>query len=204
MMIINKFLNHLFTSPSIIAVLRELNIRNTGITGREIARLANMSHRTALKALENLEALKMVTRRVAGKSYYFTLNRQQFINKKIISVIFENEREYKKKIFDKIKSIKTDNLISLIIFGSVARNKETYESDLDLCIVYNKNKTEIEKKINVLRGKLYNEYGVTLAPFYITGSNFKLKAKNLKPPVNNINNEGIVIWGKSINRLKHG
>ena len=203
-MIINKILNHIFTSPSIIAVLRELDVRNTGITGREIARAVNISHRTELKALDNLEALKLVTRRVAGKSYYFTLNRNQFLNKKITSVIFKSEQEYKRSIFDKIKTVKNSNVASLILFGSVARKDETYGSDLDLCIVYNKTKTGIEEKINILRDKLYDEFGVSLAPFYITESNFKQKAKNLKAPVNNLINEGIVICGKSINRIIYG
>ncbi|MCB9250814.1 MAG: hypothetical protein H6613_20845 [Ignavibacteriales bacterium] len=38
-------------------------MRNDGLTGREIARLENITHRTALKALENLEALNVVTKK---------------------------------------------------------------------------------------------------------------------------------------------
>ena len=78
-MIINNFLNHLFTAPSIISVLRELDMRNVGLTGREIARLGNIAHRTAIKSLDNLESLNLVTRRIAGKSYYYTINRNQYI-----------------------------------------------------------------------------------------------------------------------------
>ncbi len=203
-MILNKILNHIFTSPSTVMVLRELERRNEGITGREIARMTNISHRTALKALDNLEALKLVKRRIAGKSYYFTLNRRQFLNRKIISEIFNTEREYKQVIFKRISAVKNSNTVSLIIFGSVSRNDETYGSDLDLCVVYNKSRTEIEERINILRDELYNEYGVTLAPFYITERIFKQKAKNLQPPVNSIINDGILIFGKSINRIIHG
>jgi len=203
-MIVNKFLNYLFTSPSIIAVLRELDMRTVGISGREISRLTNVTHKTALKALDNLEALKLIKRNVVGKSYYFTLNREQFIYKNIISVIFKNELEYKQKLIDNLKKLKNDNVVSLIIFGSVARKEETYESDFDLCIVYQNKKNEIEEKIGVLQSKLYEEFGVTLAPFYITEGDFKEKANTLKPPVNNILKEGNVIWGKSINRIIHG
>jgi len=203
-MIVNKFLNYLFTSPSIIAVLRELDMRTVGISGREISRLTNVTHKTALKALDNLEALKLIKRNVVGKSYYFTLNREQFIYKNIISVIFKNELEYKQKLIDNLKKLKNDNVVSLIIFGSVARKEETYESDFDLCIVYQNKKNEIEGKIGVLQSKLYEEFGVTLAPFYITEGDFKKKANTLKPPVNNILKEGNVIWGKSINRIIHG
>ena len=203
-MIINRFLNHLFTAPSIVSVLRELDIRNAGITGREIARLCNITHRTSLKALGNLEALNLVTRRIAGKSYYFTINRDQYIYKEIISLIFEKEREYKKRIFSELKALKYENLVSIIIFGSVARKEETIKSDLDVCFVYFKTKNDIEEKINILRDGLYDKYGILLAPLYITERNFKLRAKKIQPPVNNIISEGIVIWGKSINRITNG
>jgi len=203
-MIINKFLNHLFTAPSIISVLRTLDQRNAGITGREIARLSDITHRTSLKALDNLEALNLVTRRIAGKSYYYTINRNQYIYKEIISLIFEKEREYKQRIFDDIKSLKYKNLVSIIIFGSVARKEDSIKSDLDTCFVYFKNKKDIEEKIDVLRDSLYDKYGIHLAPFYITENNFRSRAKKKEPPINNIINEGIVIRGKSINRIKNG
>lgn len=203
-MIINRFLNNLFTAPSIISVLRQLNMRNDGLTGREVARLENITHRTALKSLDNLESLNLVTKRVAGKSYYYTINRNQYIYKEIISVIFEKELEYKQKVFNEIKSVKNENLISTIIFGSVARKEETYKSDLDVCFIYKKNKSAIEEKINNLRDKIYDNYGVSLAPFYITVNDFIAKAKKSLPPVNNILEEGIVISGKPIKRIIHG
>lgn len=203
-MIINRLLNYLFTAPSIFSVLRQLNMRNDGLTGREIARLENITHRTALKALENLEALNVVTKKIAGRSHYYTINRTQYIYKEIVAVIFEKEVEYKQKIFDELKSIKNENLISTIIFGSVARKEETYESDLDVCFIYKKNKSGIEDKINVLRDKLYERYGISLAPFYILENDFNNKAKKMLSPVNNILSEGIVISGKSIKRIIHG
>ncbi len=86
-MIVNRILEHLFTS--IIAVLRELDLRKVGITGREIARLTGITHRSALKALDNLEALKIVNRQVAGKAYYFTINRSNSLYHNVIRPIFK-------------------------------------------------------------------------------------------------------------------
>ena len=200
-MIVNRVLDHLFTSPGIIAVLRELDLRKVGITGREIARLSGITHRTALKALDNLEALKIVQRQIAGKAYYFTLNRTHYLYKNIIGPVFEAERELTNKIVDKIKQNLGKYSESIIIFGSVARKEETNESDFDLCIVYLKNKNIIEQKINSLRDTLYELFGISLAPFLISLSEFKSKAKNSKPPIKDIIKEGKVISGKSINRL---
>jgi predicted nucleotidyltransferase len=203
-MIVNRVLDHLFTSPAIIAVLRQLELRNAGITGRNIARLSGITHRSALKALDNLETLKLVQKQIAGKSYYFTLNRTHYLYKNVISQVFHAERELKGKLTSKIRNSLGKLSESILIFGSVARNRETYKSDFDLCIIYSKNKGEIEKRLSSLRDNLYDEFGISLAPFLITLTAFKSKSKNKKPPVNNIIKEGKVIAGKTIGEIING
>ena len=61
-MLVNKFIENLFSAPSNISVLRVLNQRVIGITGRETERLTNLTHRSALKALTTLEELGVVVR----------------------------------------------------------------------------------------------------------------------------------------------
>ncbi|WKZ69162.1 MAG: nucleotidyltransferase domain-containing protein [Melioribacteraceae bacterium] len=201
---IYNVLNSIFSAPSAVSLLRELSIRNTGLTGRELARITNLTPQSAHNTLANLEALKIVNRITAGRSHYFTLNRNHYLNKQIIENLYSYEREYINAIFESIKKSLGKWSISLIIFGSVARRDETVESDLDLCIVYKGKKALVEEKISSLRDKLFNEFGVNLAPFYITEREFKSRAKNIKPPIDNIIKEGNVISGKSINRIIHG
>ena len=92
----------------------------------------------------------------------------------------------------------------MVVFGSVARKEEEPESDLDLCIVYNTNLKNVEKIVNQLRDQTFTMYGVAMAPFFITLAKFKKLAKNKKPPVEEIIKDGIVISGKSINRMVNG
>lgn len=201
---IYNVLNSIFSAPSAVSLLRELSLRKTGLTGRELARITKLTPQTAHNTLANLEALKIVNRITAGRSHYFTLNREHYLAKKIIENVYESEREFANSIFERIKKSLRKESVSLIIFGSVARKDETVESDLDLCIIYQSKKSLVEEKITGLREKLYNEFGVTLAPFYITQRDFKSSAKNKKKPVNNIIEDGRVIYGKSINRLING
>lgn len=201
---IYNVLNSIFSASSAVSLLRELSIRNAGLTGRELARITNLTPQSAHNTLANLEALKIVTRITAGRSHYFTLNRNHYLNKKIIENLYSYEREYINAIFESIKKSLGKWSISLIIFGSVARRDETVESDLDLCIVYKGRKALVEENVSELRNKLYTEYGITLAPFYITEAEFKSRAKSKKPPVNNIIKEGNVIYGKSTNRIING
>ncbi len=200
-MLINKYLETLFSAPSNISVLRVLNERTVGITGRETARLTNLTHRSALMALSNLESFGVVKRVTGGRDYLFTLDRNKFITKKIISVIFNAERDFRLSLFSRIKKQLSRITISLIVFGSVARKDETIKSDLDLCIVYSKNRNKLEESVSNLREQIYLEYSIQLAPIYISEKEFIKRAKKKLSPVNNVIDEGILISGKSIKAL---
>ncbi|MBK6915008.1 MAG: nucleotidyltransferase domain-containing protein [Ignavibacteriales bacterium] len=203
-MIVNRILDYILYSPGLITVLRELNLRRPGISGREIARLTGITHRSALKALDNLEALRLVERQVIGKAYSFTVNRKHYVYQYVIAPIFEAEKELGNSINNKIKKTLGKFSISIILFGSVARKEENYESDLDICIVYKSGRRLLEEKVSQLRGDLFSRYGISLAPYYISEKDFRSKAKNRKLPVINILREGRVISGKTITRMIDG
>lgn len=200
-MAINNILNFIFTSPTVILVLRELNARKSGVTGREIARLSGITHRSALKALENLELLNLVKRQVAGRTYYFTLNREHHLYKKVLSNIFKTENEFLSEINKYITKYLGRYSLSIIIFGSAARGDEKIDSDLDVCFVFKNGRRNIEQLIPDLRTGLKTIYGITLAPFIISLSEFRKRAGTGKSPVNNILKEGKVIYGKQLRNI---
>ncbi len=203
-MIVNNILDYIFTNVSNLAVLRVLNERVVGISGRETARLAGISLRSAQLSLDNLVSLKIIKRQIGGREHLFTLNRESFISKEIIIKLFSAEQKFKTSLYKEITDSLKISADSIILFGSVARKTESVQSDLDLCIVYSKNKNKIEKIVSSLRDELYDKYGVTLAPFYIIRNEFKKRVKKNKSPVNEIIKEGIIISGLSINILKNG
>lgn len=201
-MVINNILDVIFTSTGNLAVLRVLNEKVTGISGRETARLAGIGLRSVQLALENLVDLKIVNVQIGGRENLYTLNRKNFISNEVITKLFWAEKKYKKSLFNKISDSLKNHTDSIILFGSVARKEESTESDLDICIVYHTSKTNIENTVNSLRDELFNEYGVKLAPLYITRAKFK---KNInKSPVREIIKDGIVISGEKIKSLLNG
>jgi predicted nucleotidyltransferase len=203
-MIINRILDHIFINTSNLAVLRVLSERVTAISGRETARLAGISLRSAQIALANLQNLKIVNRQYGGREHLFSLNRNNFIASEIIVKLFSSEQKFKNSIFKEISKNLSPLTVSGIIFGSVARGEEYENSDLDICIVYNNNKNKIEKSISSLRDTLFTKYGVTLAPFYISQKDFKQRANKNKSPVIDIIRDGKVIFGNSIRELLNG
>ncbi|MEO8232270.1 MAG: nucleotidyltransferase domain-containing protein [Ignavibacteriota bacterium] len=197
-------LDKVFISPAIIVILRELSKRKAGITGREIARQTGQTHRTALKALDNLEVLKLVNREVAGKAYSFTLNRQHYLNKNIVANIFEVEKNFLSNINKDIKTGLCKYSESVILFGSVARHEDNYKSDFDICVVYKISKESAENSISELRENLNTKYGITLAPYFISMKNFAERAKKKKAPMADILKDGKVICGKTLKELQNG
>lgn len=205
-MVINKPLDELFSTWSDIAVMRVLKNYNTGLSGREIARLSGMTAKSAIRTLSRLEDLGVISRIRGGREHFFSLNRKHYLVQEIILHILECEEKFRDAVYQEISRALKGKCNSVYIFGSVARREEKVESDLDLCIVLDKEdqKEEIEELFEELRSELFIKYGVNASPFYITVSEFSAKAKDKKPPVKDIVEEGKMLFGNSISRLVNG
>ncbi len=205
-MIFNKTLSSIFSSSSHIAVLRALQYHKTGISGREIARLSGLSPKSALSALSSLENLKIVKRVIGGRDHLFTLNRENYLVKNGILPILQIENNYLPRLLSLIKQKLSKQCISIILYGSVARNDETPESDLDICFVLQNKKVQknILSAIHDLQDRIFNEFGASLAPVYFTLDEFRKRASKNLPPVNSIIREGILISGKPIRIITRG
>lgn len=202
-MIVHKILDEVFATWSNIAVLRVLNKVKTGLSGREIAKQANMSAPSSLEALSSLENLNIVNRQRGGREHFFFLNREHYIVKKIIIPNLNSEKKFAETIYSDIEKELGGHTSSLIVFGSTARNEEKIESDLDLCIVFNGAgmKSKIENVLTEVNLSLFKKYGVSLSPFFISETEFKKRARTKKPPISDIISDGIVISGKTIRKL---
>ena len=205
-MVFHRVLDSVFSTWSHVAVLRVLQDSSRGLTGREIARTAGMNHRAGLKALTDLESLSLVRRLRGGRDHIFLLNREHILNKKGILPLLSFEREFSRALFEFLRKRLQKHVVSLIIFGSVARKNETPESDLDVCLIV---RTQKDKEVAQLAAhgiapRLLDEFGAKLSPLLLTGSEFAKRAKRNLPPVNEILKDGVVITGISIRELTHG
>jgi|SRR5690606_4128212 len=202
-MIVNKALDEIFSRWSNVAVLRALNKYVIGISGREVARAAGITVKNCFTALNDLENIGIVKRVRGGRDHLFSLNRQHYLVKQGITPLFETEKQFVEEIFGDIKKYLKNKCESVYLFGSVARKEEEPGSDLDLCIIYNgtDQKKIIENSVFELQSLLHKKYYVNASPFYITKKEFIKRAKNKKPPVNEIINDGILIFGTSIEKM---
>jgi len=205
-MVFHRVLDIVFSTWSHIAVLRVLQDTAVGMTGREIARLAGMNHRSCLKALSTLEGIAVVNRQMGGRDHLFSLNRGHLLVVQGILPLLKLERRFLDEVSETLKKRIGREAQSMILFGSVARKAETAQSDLDVCFVVTngREKEGILERVNDLSSTIRQTFGANLAPFVITASEFRRRARLYKPPINVILKEGVVIAGKSLRDLLRG
>jgi predicted nucleotidyltransferase len=205
-MVFHRVWDQVFSTWSHVAVLRALQDSAHGSTGREIARLAGMNHRSCLQALTELEALSLVRRVRGGRDHLFTLNREHLLVEEGIVPLLALERSFSRTLFSLLAKRLAKHATSVIVFGSVTRNEETPSSDLDLCLVLRaqKDKATVEAAVHSVAPELLRRYGARLAPFVLTRKEFVQKARRKLPPVHDIVKEGVVIAGVSLEGLLSG
>ena len=100
---------------------------------------------------------------------------------------------YKDKILKEIseKFPKTDNnLVEIMLFGSVARDDFGPLSDVDLLLITG-NKQTTRKLFSRFREKIYAETGVVIPAIYITPKEFE---NAIDPLYKTIRKEGKILW----------
>lgn len=89
------------------------------------------------------------------------------------------------KLTDKIK--KFDEILSIVLFGSVAREEATSESDIDMVVIYDQKKPEIVKKVNTLADERFQIVHLTLE-----------ELRDEPTLAGALSGEGILLYGKPV------
>lgn len=200
-MVIHRVFDEVLRSWSHVAVLRALLDTTNGFTGNEVARLAGMHPRSALKALSSLEVLGVVRRQRGGRDHIFTLNREHFVVREGLTALYEVERRLPEALADALVSILRRRVVSVVIFGSVARKQELPDSDLDLCCVIRSSaeKERAREALQVESPALQKTFGVKVAPLFLTLN--ELQKWTHTPLVKELLANGKLVWGRQLRSL---
>ena len=202
-MVFHRVLDHVFSTWSHVAVMRALRDTAHPLTGREVARVAGMNHRSCLKALTALEGLYLITRQRGGRDHLFALNRNHVLVKEAVLPLLEQERRFLGGLIAFLRPKLVNVTESVILFGSVVRKEETVRSDLDVCLVVHSNqeKKRAQEIVHAIASECKHRYGARLAPLFFTPGEFRRNNKLKKSPVPEIVHEGEVVMGSPIVRL---
>ena len=98
------------------------------------------------------------------------------------------------ELVEGILSLMRDQVISIILFGSVARGTNTPESDIDIALILRgKMSAETESQLLDLTVDLDLKYDTVLSVVNVD-EDFFLKWKKAIPFYRNVEKEGIVLW----------
>lgn len=166
-------------------------------TINEIARTLKAYYSFVHKTVNKLIEDKVIIKEKAGKSYLCSLNIE---NEKTLALIqlseieknnefYSNNKEARLILEDFVQSVQLQfNAISIILFGSYAKNTATKESDIDILLI-SKEKSRIEK----ITKEIYAKYGKEINVIVMTSNEFK-KQKD-KAVIKEIINNHCILYG---------
>ena len=171
-----------------------------------MAKELDVSPTTAGKFLKELVKDGIVVTKSAGTAYLYSINNDNYTVKTILKPFFGQEE----KIFSKALAIIKNSIlrasaeiVSLAIFGSVARKDDTAKSDIDLLIVLGsiKDRKTLDKKIDIMVKEVAHKFQSIIAPYIITAAAFKKRYNAKDPLMQEILKSYILIFGKPLERI---
>jgi predicted nucleotidyltransferase len=177
-------------------------------SGREIARQTGLSATHCHLALKELDARGLAIFRPVSKVHLYKINADNYMVRRVFSPFFEAEKAIPKEIDHLILKTLVQRhapieIISLVLFGSMARGTERLESDLDLLVVVPSQaaKEGLEPNLEKLRSLLAREFNIPFSPYVQTLAEIREKHRKKLPVVENIIKQGRCLYGKDLKEL---
>ena len=168
----HNYLENLFGSKVRIKLTRTLyKFKDRSFTLSELSRYSGITRQGIMKVLDDLNGMNIVKLERIGSSIIIRLNRNEFINN--ILKVYELEKNTLNNLIDFINSyFKDKKMISLALFGSIAKGEENFNSDIDLLIITKNKKlaSQISEKCNL---EIIDKFGNVLMPYILNKNEFK-------------------------------
>lgn len=200
-MIFRNYLETLFGSRLKIKILRTLwRYRGKEFTVRELAKFLGVSHTGIRKALNDLEKTNAITVRTVGKSYAFKVNKKSYMTS-IIGKVFEAEDRTFSELLETIKKgLESTAVISAVLFGSVAEDRETPRSDIDIFIVTD-HKEKVEKMVAKLQADVSEKFGNAISAYYISEEDLDFRKRQREALIKQVLRKHVLVCGKPLGEV---
>jgi predicted nucleotidyltransferase len=165
-------------------------------TVRKLAADAHVSSSEAAVLVQALEKYGVVRIQPVGRAYLITLNEQNYILNKILKQIIRAEQDTLNELIAILyRYFNNEKIISAVLFGSVAQNREREDSDIDILIISNNFEaaTAIMSKAQDTISSVFNS---RLSPLIMNKT--ELLAKKKSPLVRSVMANHKLIAGKSL------
>ena len=202
---LNNTLEEVFSSKVKISIIKHLcRHPEKRFTGREIARLVNVSSSRASEVLELFRKNGVVNRIRIGNAFAWTLNQESILVEEISGLINLNERIYedmKSEIHEAFN--KEERVIKIILYRSVSKRKRRKDSQINIFILVKskKDKEIAAKLVNKINNYLLPRYGNVLYELIYSEREWKLKGSDKM--LKKIESEGeIILIREEVGKIK--
>lgn len=185
--------------PKIMEVMRFLlDNPDSDFNQSEITRKVDASYKTVHKVIHQLEEFGVVEKTKRGSSTFIRINQDspyleilEAIANADVDILENVARRYTQELVDRVEKV-----VSVILFGSVARGWPTKNSDIDLLILVEEDTEKVEQKAQSLADKYSREQQVSVSPLVMEEDSFKEELDNKAPLPKRIKKEGKILSGR--------
>jgi predicted nucleotidyltransferase len=172
-------------------------------SGRDLARLVGLDHKTCHDALRELAEQGVVSARRIATATAYSLKQDHPLVQGILRPAFENEETLIERYVREAQKLSGVPVESMIVFGSVARQEEVPRSDVDILVIVkdSRSKAQSEEAFAAAAGSLAAKYGSVPQFIVEERRSFRNKVVHGHPLHSNILREGRVVAGKPIEEL---
>jgi len=193
---VSQILGNKVTITALKALMR---YKGKVFTVRELARLSGFSHPEISRVVKGLEESSIVKLQPVGRAYQITLNEESYILKSILEPLFVAEQETINSLISTIKPLfKNKKIVSVAIFGSVARGQERKASDVDLLIIA-EDKEIASECVAEASTRTQSKFGTALSPLIMNKRQFV--RKHNQKLVKSILESYIIVYGKDLREV---
>ena len=166
----------------------------------ELQKILNRSTGTIYPPLEELMKLRVVLARKAGRSMLYKLNYQNKLVQKM-GEIFRTERDLFRSAANQFsKQLNKRRIISIILFGSVARNEAVESSDIDVLIIYKVSLQSVKQQVDKL-ANYFLEQDIIISPLFYSKKEIQKMQQEFNSFIIRVEEEGKVLYGKSLKEI---
>ena len=205
-MTFTNVLDDILGQKSKIKVLRFLIKVRTPFTGRELAHLVGLSPEKTRQVLKDFQEQGVVEVQNAGRANLYRLRKESKLVKDLLVPLFNSERKLPKELAETIRKGVSFPVVSIILFGSLARGEERSDSDIDVLILTENDGDlrKAQKEIESIENRVIEEFSNRLSPLIWKVREFQRRYKAKDRLLRQIMKEGIVIHGNTIAEMVAG
>ena len=188
-------------------VLRFLWRSRAEWSGREISRRVGLSAPACHESLKKLDARGLVQLRRVSNVHLYKINPENYLVRDVFARLFEAEASLPRRVAAVVRKSLVhppkSEIVSIVLFGSMARGTERLGSDLDILIVLaaKEGLKALESRVERLRTLLFRRFSVPLSPYIQTLVELRRKYNRKLPLIREIVKDGETIYGKDVREL---